>query len=75
VLLSGALSCYQRPVDPALLRRLAPREREVYALDRDGLSPTEIGRRLFLSGHTVVRMLERIQEKLTATEWHPNLEA
>jgi DNA-binding CsgD family transcriptional regulator len=62
-------------VDPALLRRLAPRERDVYALDKDGLSPTEIGRRLSLSEHTVVSMLECMQEKLTATEWHPNLEA
>jgi DNA-binding CsgD family transcriptional regulator len=50
------------------LNRLSPRMREVYDLDRQGLSPEEIGRRLLLSEFSVQMYLENIELRLA---WDP----
>jgi DNA-binding NarL/FixJ family response regulator len=52
------------PVDVALLRRLTPREFEVFQRIANGFSAVEIARELSISLHTVKRHTSSIFEKL-----------
>jgi DNA-binding NarL/FixJ family response regulator len=46
------------------LDRLSPKQRAVYDLDREGLGPAEIGRRMQLSEFAVRLFLQDIEERL-----------
>jgi len=56
---------FRTEVDRADSVRITSREREVIDLISEGLSNKEIGRRLYISTHTVKSHLRNIMEKLT----------
>jgi DNA-binding NarL/FixJ family response regulator len=65
-LASTILTELRAPAPPA--SPLTPREEEVLQLIADGLSTTEVGRQLFISGKTVKNHLASIYEKLDARD-------
>jgi DNA-binding CsgD family transcriptional regulator len=57
----------------SLVPRLSPREREIWALHQDGLSPAEIGLRLLISEFTVNVFLRNIRLK-QASPYPPSVD-
>jgi DNA-binding NarL/FixJ family response regulator len=64
---AAGLAAAMRRHNRSDLPRLTPREGEVLALLKDGLSVTQVGRRLYLSESTVKTHVAKIYDKLGAT--------
>ncbi|MGE5507437.1 MAG: response regulator transcription factor [Chitinophagales bacterium] len=55
------------PARPEPLATLSPREYEVFLLVAEGMTNSEIGRRLFISEKTVKNYVTKVRKKLGAS--------